>query len=665
MNRRLVNRQWLLECFSQWLSLRDRVPCGEWVRKHIVIPREVSPTHPGSFNPDIFPLANLVYDWFDDPRYPELVIVKSSQAGISQAFQNVTCYIAEQQLGDVMWLFESATKAKSINRERITPMIQACEALSSVIPESDDDLQNFILWLKGLKIIMSGAQSASQNASRTVPFVFCDEGDEYPLELEGGESHAWTLIRERTKLIEFAKRALFSKPRNNVRPEVEDQRLRNRKKKDDGIVWKEFLGGTRHKCFIPCSHEHCSEPFELVWELVRFGHCRRPDGASWDFDKMLAETYIECPACKRPITDDEKVAQILKHREWRPTNDGTDADPPVTGRMSAHISDLYVNSREFPTLSLGALAVKCVTAKTESDRKAFRRGNLALPVEQQVVQKMQVERLRRLRGAYARATCPVAPAFVCLQVDVQEHGGLFKWTKLAFTMEDELFVLDHGFTEIGEELAAVMDQPIRILPTGEAIRCDLAWIDEGDGLSTNAVLDLCLHPALYGRIATCKGRGGRQTETMPDRVILQENRTHKGRRLDRYLVDEHYFKDDLYEERITQWSDYLRRLDKSDPTAVPPAAPRIHFYESADDELLVEFCSEKKDWHIRNGRLVFGWPLKPENGGKNDYADTVKDGLALWYRTRTMMLKLLAKQEAQRAAEAPADPAPQSIDSMP
>lgn len=640
---RQQSQTWLLDLLAAYFAIRERPPVAQWVRDNIIIPQAVSPTHPGAFNPDLFPLANIVYDWFDDPAWRELVIVKSSQAGVSQAFQNLTCYIADFQIGDIMWLFESATKAKQINNERIKVMLQHQKFLGHALPESEDDMQNFILRLRGLKVIMSGAQSASQNASRTVPFAFCDEGDEYPLELQGGESHAWTLIRERAKLIEHAKVALFSKPRNDLKPEVEDVRLRNRKKKEDGIVWKEYLGGTRHKCFIPCPR--CGDLFDLTWEQVKFAHCRRADGHSWDFEKMLAETYLECPHCRRAISEDEKVEQILRHRVWRATNDGTDADPAVPGRMSAHISDLYVNSREFPTLSLGALAIKCVSAKTDSDRKAFRRGNLALPVERAAVQKLEVERVRRLVGSHPRGTCPAGTVFSCLQIDVQENGKLFKWVKLAFHLSDECFILDSGQTEIASELCLVMDQPITVLdanhqPTAKRIRCDGAWIDEGDGTSLKVVLDLCLFKSLYRRIATCKGRAGRQTENITDRVWLQKNRTHKGLPLDRYLVDEEYFKDQLYEERILAWSDHLRRLKKGEDVP-PPATPRIWFYTDAEEDFLQEFCTERKDWHLRNGRLVFGWPLKPE-GGKNDYSDCVKDGLAMWYRTKPIYLRLAA-----------------------
>lgn len=659
MNRRARNFNWLLELFADCLQVREIPSMLDYCRG-LNIPKEVSPTHPGKFREDITPIAtSLVCSWADDPVWRELWVVKGSQGGMSQAAQNWLCEIVEYALGDTMMVLESGLKSKDIGNERVKEMFRA--NLSAHIADEKDQLQNRCLKVNGVRVHLAGARSAGAVASRTLRFGIGDEIDEWLVELMGGESNAADLFRERFKLVDDAKLLFFSKPRNAVAPEEEkDVRLRNRKKQDDGIIWQEFLTGSRHYCFVPC--HRCGHEQHLVWEQVRFGHCRNKDQTAWDFAKVLAETHYECIECKAQWDEDQKVEAILKHHKWKPTNDGSDKFPPVPRKMSAHMSDLYVNSREFPTLTLGQLALKCVTAQTTSAKRAFRRGTLGLPVELKVVEKADIAKMKRLCGDFERGTCPADPALVAMQIDVQEHGALLKWTKMAFTMDDVFSVFDFGYTEVGDELPLIMDQPIILLdaqgnPTTETVRCEMAWIDEGDGLTTAKVLDLCLHPKLYGRLATCKGRGGRQTETMADRVVLQENRIHKGRRVDRYLIDEHYFKDQLYEERINQWGEYLRLLAKNDPKAVVPTAPRIRFFKDAPTELLDEYCHERRDWHVRLGKLVHGWPLKPEGGGKNDYADTSKDGLALWYVAKIKILKILARQEALRAVtQEPAKP---------
>ena len=674
---------WLRALWMDWLRIEQREPSKVWVPKHIDLPREVSQVKPGPFDLDATPLASLVYDWFDDPAYDELDIVKGSQGGLSQAAQNLTCYIGDHQLGDVMWVLESDKKVVELNNERLKPMItKSCESLKRHLYEVEDKkLKNRVLMLKGLKINMAGARSAGGVASRSIPFIFGDEVDEWLTELEGNESNALDLLRERAKLFAWRKLLFFSKPRNSITAKIsEDHKLRNRKKKDDGIIWGEFLKGTRHRCFVPCPR--CGNFDENVWDNVRFQHCRAKDGKAWDYAMMEEKTHLLCTACQYEIYEAEKVEMILKHRRWQQTNfegdeqeDGTRINLPIPRRMSAHMSDLYVNTREFPELTLGKLAVKYCSGDSISARRSFRRGTLGLPVEKTKFEKLDIAPLLAMAGAYKRGTVPTRPAWVYFNIDVQGHGLLYRWLKIGFgkidgyDVDDTAWVIDHGDTESASELEAMMIKPIPILDeprdhgwvivpgenerrwTGGTIISQTGWIDEGDGTTTNQVLNVCVRPGIYPRLATVKGRGGKQTQHMKDRVELQENRTHNAKRVDRYMLDSDYFLDELYEQRFAKHVEIDEALHKG----LPPVAGRLWFYENPVKALLQEFCTEKKDWHLREGKLVLGWLPKPE-GGKNDASDLVKYGLGNWYRTKPIIQRALKKRQAEEhlrtAAEA-------------
>lgn len=693
MTRRQT-QDWLQALWLELLTIKEQMPSQQWVAKNIVLPREVSQVKPGPIDLDAFPLSQLIYDWFDDPKWRELIIVKGSQGAISQTAQNLSCYIGDHQLGDIMWTLESDKKVVELNNERLKPMItKSCASLRRYLYEQEDKkLKNRILVLKGLKIVMAGARTASAVASRPIPFIFGDEVDEWPTELEGNESNALTLLRERAKLFSWAKLLFFSKPRNALTPELsQDHKLRNRKKKDDGIIWGEYLSGTRHKCHIPCPG--CGHFHEIVWENVRFQHCRTKDGNAWDYAKMEDGedgAYLMCPSCQNPFRDDEKTAMILQHRQWVQTNfdgdeieDGSRANMPIPRKMSAHMSDLYANTSildehgkpMFADFTLGRLAVKYCSATSTSDRRAFRRGVLGLPVEKTKFQKLDIAPLLSMAGTYARGTVPTRPAWTYMMIDVQGHGKLYKWLKIAFgkvtggDVDDTAWIIDHGETESDAELETLIDQPIPILDEGEWIEPSsvealgtwkirdqcwkgavvrnttiTGWIDEGDGNTTNQVLNVCIRPKLYRRLSPVKGRGGSQTHNMKDRVELQDNRTHKGKPIDRYLVDSDYFLDELYEQRIALRSQIDEALHKGH---VPPAG-RIWFFESPSKSFLTEFTTEKKDWHLRAGKLVLGWLPKPE-GGKNDCSDLVKYGLANWYRTKPMIIAGLKRQALQAA----------------
>lgn len=674
MTRRETDR-WLRDQWLDWLTIREQLPSKLWVPQHINLPREVSQVKPGPIDLDAFPLAQLVYDWFDDPQWRELIVVKGSQGALSQSAQNLSCYIADHQLGDIMWVLESDKKVVELNNERLKPMItKSCESLKRYLYESEDKkLKNRVLMLKGLKINMAGARSAGGVASRSIPFIFGDEVDEWLNELEGNESNALDLLRERAKLFNWAKLLFFSKPRNALAPEMsQDHKLRNRKKKDDGIIWGEYLTGTRHKCHIPCPR--CGHFHEIVWDNVRFQHCRSKDGRSWDYPMMEAETFLLCPGCQYHINDEEKVEMIIKHRKWERTNidgdegpDNTRINLPIPRKMSAHMSDLYANTSivdehgrpMFDDFRLGKLAVKYCSGATMSARRAFRRGVLGLPVEKTKFEKLDIAPLLAMAGTFEKGTLPTRPAWIFMEVDVQGHGKLYKWTKIAFgivkdyTVDDTGWIFDHGETESDDELETIFGKPIPINDEpGKTVFCKTGWIDEGDGNTTNQVLNLCIRPKFYRRMSPVKGRGGSQVEHMKDRVMLQDNRTHKGKPIDRYLIDSDYFLDELYEQRIMQ----RPAIDEAISNGTPPPVGRLWFYANPAKAFLQEFCTEKKDWHLRRGKLVFGWLPKPE-GGKNDNSDLVKYGLASWFHTKPIILDALKRQKAQAERLAAAEAA--------
>lgn len=646
-------KEWLLGLLCSWFTLRDLEQVLPWAKAHINIPKEISPVRPGPYDPEAAPLATVLFDFFLDPNWREFVCVKSSQCGMSQAAQILCCYIVEYNLGHIIYVLESAQKAIEVNNERVKVMLRdACKIISDKIPEDEDKLQNRCLNLNGLRIWFAGAKSAGQVASRTVPFIIGDEVDEWEIELRGGESNTLDLLRDRAKLVDNAKIMVFSKPRNSLSPEDNGStRGRKKGKKDDGIIWQEYLTGSRHKCFVPCPH--CDLFQELVWEQVRYAHCRDENSISWNFEKMLRETFYECAGCRQPIHEHHKP-EMLARREWRQTNFGTDPhdlDRPIPRKFSCHMSDLY---SLFAGSSWGDLAVECASARNTSQKKRFRRSRLALPVEEKSVARTRLSNILRLQGTYQRGHCPVVPELCLFLADVQQHGNLIKWAKLAFTLDSTCYVIDHGETEEGSEIAHLMNTPIIVDDWGTIPethrtppRCEIGWIDEGDGQTTKQILDLCVTRALYRRLSPCKGRGGRQTESMSDRVVLQTNRTHCGVHIDRYLVDSDYFLDELYEDRINRFPE----IAQADAEGIAPPVPRLWLYQNPDTEFCEEFTTEKKDWHMRSNRLVFGW-LPEQEGGKNDFSDTVKMGLALWYRIRPTVLRAHANKLASRKATA-------------
>lgn len=647
-------KPWLDDLFSLYFDLRDLLPVAPWARDNIVLTKEISPAHPGPYDPEKAPLSTVLFDWYLDPQWREFIGVKSSQAGFTQAALVLICYIVEHQLGHVLFAMDSAGRAKDLNNERLKPMItEGCKSIGRFVPENEDKLQNMVLLLKGLKVWLAGAKSAGQLASRTIPNIFGDEVDEWEEELRGGESNALDLLRDRGKLIERFKMAVFSKPRNAPAPDSEKSEKTKRRKKDQGIIWGEYLTGSRHKCFVPCPH--CDHFQELVWEQVRFGHCRNDDGKSWDYHRMLSETYYECVKCRGKISEHHKRT-MLPRREWRQTNLGQDEYKPIPRKFSCHASDLY---SLFAGSTWGDLAVEYVSAVSTSQKRKFRRSRLGLPVEEKVIAQARLTTILKLQGKYRRGEIPKKPVLVTLLADVQQT--LVKWLKLGFLLDGTCYIIDYGAVEDENELIGEMDKPVRVLDWGDTPEqqrldpiCRIGLIDEGDGKQLKRILDFCTSKRAYKRIFPCKGRGGRQTEHMKDRVTVQKNRTHRGRPLARYLMDHEYFLDEIYEDRVGRFDEIASAEAKGEA----PPVPRLWLFAEPDTQLCQEFCAETKDWHVEAGQLVFGWLPKPPSGMHNDWSDCLKEGMALWYVVRPLLVKRLLSGKM-----AP-DDTPEGIDSV-
>lgn len=653
--RRAV-RSYLVECYAQWMELRERPPSMQWAAENISLPSSISPQKPGRYEPNAYPMATVLYEFFDNPLYEEFIGVKSSQSGFSQAAWNIACQIVEFQLGNIIVAMDSRDNAIAKGEEILLPMLkEACRAVARYIPDNSKRLKKEVLNLLGVRINLVGAKSAGKLASRTVPFIIGDEVDEWPTELAGGESNALDLLRDRCKLLAGTGRKklmVFSKPRNALTPEKAEEHAarRHKKAKEDGIIWQEAQTGTRHRCHVPCPQ--CGVYDWLRWEQMRFNHCRTLENDAWDYQRLLSDVFYECPHCKGQLRESDFVDGVplkewlIARKQWRATNHGQDNEKPVPGKMSALTDDLLATD---PGSTWGHLATECVNAKTTSQKRKFRRSRLGLPVQEAVIARARVRDLLHLAGHHGRGTAPDCVVAACLMVDVQEHGELFRWQQVGFDMEGNAYVINHGETPLSAELARVLNSEIPTvnksgLLTGGKMRAPMGWIDEGDGQSKTKILDLCVEPAFYRRLSTVRGRGGQQTESMVDRVTLQQTRVHKGKPLDRYMVDHDYFMDQLYEDRISPWADYYRALGEG-KTPDMPNGLRVYWPRDPLPEVLEEYTTEKKDWHMRGGKMVFGWLEKPQ-GGKNDHSDMTKYALAWWYRVRPMIEKAMKKQAA-------------------
>ncbi|MDQ8206207.1 phage terminase large subunit family protein [Coraliomargarita sp. SDUM461003] len=572
----------------------------EWAEQSIVLSSAESIEFSGPYRADLTPWHVFVFEFFDDPAWRELIVRKSSQTGITLAMLIMICYFVAEMPAHVLYAIDSRDEAKKISKMRLLPMLKGCGACDGAMDVADDDLSTLFMMVRGMAIHIIGGGSAGAFANKTVKLCILDELDKHPANPQG-EANTIDLARDRIKQVEEAKLVGFSSPKDW-----------------ESVTNQEYLTGTRHKLFVPCPH--CGRNQELVWQQMRFDHCKDLLG-NWDLERVLKETYYECIGCGEAIEERYKPWMLdLKRVQFLPTNLNLDEHRRVPRKLSLHVSDLY---SQFPESRWGLLAVQFIDAsKNPSKLQAFFNGRMGLPKQERRVSIAKND-VFQLCGAYEHDTCPVWPAFsvaeqpaVVMASDVQQD--VKKWAKGVFTTEGELYIVSYGETLSYDELEMVANNPTLCGPENDRreYKTSFGLIDEGH--DTKNVRSFCLSTG--GRWWPVKGRGGIQVRD----VVSESSATHDGRELMVYHCSDDDFKTDLYVGRI---GEFERIKQGKSPV------PRMWLPIYVEERFVAELCAEKRERQKVRGRMCWVW-VDPKD--PNDFGDAVKYLLVLWYKFKEL-----------------------------
>ena len=152
-------------------------------------------------------------------------------------------------------------------------------------------------------VILTGANSAAGLKSMPIRYLFCDEVDEYPGDVEG-QGDPVVLAEKRTT--NFARRKVFLVSTPTI--------------KGLSRIEKEYLASDQRRYFVPCPH--CGNLDWIRWENIRWN----------EGDPKTAA--LACVACGSLIEEHHKN-KLLARGEWRATASGD-------GRtVGFHVSSLY------------------------------------------------------------------------------------------------------------------------------------------------------------------------------------------------------------------------------------------------------------------------------------------------------------------------------------
>ncbi|MFC7459208.1 phage terminase large subunit family protein [Hydrogenophaga defluvii] len=277
---------------------------SEWSDRHRMLSSKAS-AEPGRWRTSRTPYLRAIMDCLS-PTSPveRVVFMKAAQLGATEMGSNWIGYVIHHAPGPMMAVWPTVEMAKRNSKQRIDPLIEESSALAELIaPARSRDSGNTILAkeFRGGVLVMTGANSAVGLRSMPVRYLFLDEVDGYPLDVEG-EGDAISLAEARTRT--FARRKIFivSTPTISGASAIE----------------REYEASDQRRYFVPCPH--CNHPQWLRFEQLR-----------WDKGQPETAAYI-CESCDTAIAEHHKT-WMLEHGEWRAMADGKTA--------GFHLSSLY------------------------------------------------------------------------------------------------------------------------------------------------------------------------------------------------------------------------------------------------------------------------------------------------------------------------------------
>ncbi|HOW49326.1 MAG TPA: phage terminase large subunit family protein [Burkholderiaceae bacterium] len=266
---------------------------------------------PGPYRSDRTPYVREPADLLSESSDVECVVLQwGAQVGKSEAGNNWLGYVIDVAPGPIMAVQPTIDLAKRYSRQRIAPMVLETPRLRDKVSEnrSRDEANTTLLKdFPGGVLLLAGANSAAGLRSMPVRYLFLDEIDAFPLDVDG-EGDPVGLAERRTAT--FARRKILKTSTPTLR--------------DFSRIEAAYLAGDRRRYHVPCPH--CQVEQVLAWPNVRW---QRDDVGA----PIPGTVRYACAHCATLIEEHHKP-YMLAHGRW--IAEGT------AGRVASfHLSALY------------------------------------------------------------------------------------------------------------------------------------------------------------------------------------------------------------------------------------------------------------------------------------------------------------------------------------
>ncbi|HJF32810.1 MAG TPA: phage terminase large subunit family protein [Sporosarcina psychrophila] len=474
----------------------EKLNVSEWAEKHRVLDSKSSAI-PGPWRNEVTPYLNDIMDEFNNADTEEIIFIKPTQVGGTEALQNALGYIVMQDPSPTMIVYPSKELAESVSKNRLRPMMRVSKGLREKY--FDDKSTELELQCDGMYISLEGANSPASLSSKPIRYLFLDEVDKYPGATKK-EADPIRLARERTKT--FTNRKIFITSTPTLRT---------------GHIWKAKENADVIKHYtVPCPH--CGEYIELQFKQIKW-----PKSDEMSEIDRAEHAFYACQMCGN-IIDDRQKGQMIRYGRWKIVEQKTEFPRKVA---------YWMNTLYSPFVRFGEIAKEFMTTKHDAEAfQNFVNSWLAEPWEDTKL-KTNADMVIERQTEFEQFEIPDWAEFLTAGVDVQETS--LYYTVRAWGPYITSQNIAHGQVFSWKEIERVMNSEFK-KRDGEKMMINLCGVDSGD--QTDDVYEFCARNSEWA--IPVKGVGGGHSYFKVSTI----NKTHSsayGMRL--LLVDGGKYKD--------------------------------------------------------------------------------------------------------------------------
>lgn len=481
---------------------------SEWADKHRMLSSRAA-AEAGPYQTSRTPFMRAIMDALSPGhRAQRVVFMKSAQVGATEAGNNWIGFTMHRAPGPFLAVQPTVDLAKRLSQQRIDPLIEDSPVLRDLLRLRSRDSSSTLLSKRfpGGQLILTGANSAVGLRSMPARYVFLDEVDAYPGDVDG-EGDPISLAEARTNSFGHrSKLFLASTPTVKGLSRIE----------------REYEMSDQQRYHIPCPL--CGGLQWLKFERLR-----------WTKGKPETVLYI-CEHCEEGFSERHKTSFMDEAHGacWLPTAD----DDMIEAARSASVIGFHISGLYSPLgwLSWSDIARKWEAAQGNASELKTVKNTVLGETWQESGEAPEWQRIYdRREVSWSLGQAPEGVLLLTAGADVQRDRieiDVWGWGR-----ELRSWLVDHVVIEGDTAGSEVWDKLSEFLgatwphASGAELALARLAIDTGDGVTTNAVYSW-VRAAGRGQVIAVKGVEGFDRATPVDGPTYVEV-TEGGRKLRR------------------------------------------------------------------------------------------------------------------------------------